>query len=498
MEREMGSLRSNEVWELVEPPPERKIVGSKWIFRKKMDANGTVNRYKARLVAQGCSQRFGLDYEETFSPVVCFESVRSVVALGAQHKFQLHQMDVTTAFLHGELSEEVYMEQPEGYIVPGKEHMVCRLKRSIYGLKQAPRCWNYALDKRLKEMGFKQTSGDPCLYVSSDQEGDVFIIAVYIDDIILGGMSEAKMKEVKKELSQTFKMKDLGPLHHFLGVTVIQDQSTGNIWLGQPLYTENLLLKFGMGDCKPVKTPVNQDVKLTQCESDDDVYDQKLYQAMVGSLLYLSTRTRPDIAYAVGSVARFCAKPTKEHWTGVKRILRYLKGTANFGLLYTQDASPDCFGYCDADWAGDVGDRKSTSGYVFLQGGAAITWKSSKQSCVALSTAEAEYVALCAAAQEAVWLQQLASDLLNKNIRATTILEDNQSAICMAKNQQSHRRTKHIEIKYHFIRDLVEAGRIKLIYCPSEKMVADMLTKGLPIFQFENLRGLLGMCEHAC
>ena len=163
--KEMESLHSNEVWELVEPLLERKIVGSKWIW---IDANGTVNSYKARLVAQGCSQRFGLDYEETFSPVVCFESVQSVIALGAQHKFQLHQLDVTTAFLHGELSEEVFMEQPEGYIVPGKEHMVCRLKRSIYGLKQAPRCWNYALDKRLKEMGFKQTSGDPCLYVSSD------------------------------------------------------------------------------------------------------------------------------------------------------------------------------------------------------------------------------------------------------------------------------------------------------------------------------------------
>lgn len=497
MDREMESLHSNEVWELVEPPPDRKIVGSKWIFRKKMDANGTVNRYKARLVAQGCSQRFGLDYEETFSPVVCFESVRSVIGLGAHHKLQLHQMDVTTAFLHGELSEEVYMEQPEGYIVPGQEHLVCRLKRSIYGLKQAPRCWNYALDNRLKEMGFKQTSSDPCLYVSSDANGDVFIIAVYVDDIILGGRSEAKMRDVKKELSQNFKMKDLGPLHHFLGVTVVQDQTAGSIWLGQPSYTEKLLQKFGMSDCKPVKTPVNPDVKLTQCEHDDDVCDQKTYQAMVGSLLYLSTRTRPDLAYAVGSVARYCAKPTKEHWMGVKRILRYLKGTVDFGLLYSREASPDCVGYCDADWAGDVGDRKSTSGYVFLQGGAAITWKSSKQSCVALSTAEAEYVALSAAAQEAIWLQQLTSDLLNKNIRETTIHEDNQSAMCMAKNQQSHRRTKHIEIKYHFIRDLVEAGRIKLTYCPSEDMIADMLTKGLPIAQFEKLRALTGMCEHS-
>ncbi len=198
----------------------------------------------------------------------------------------------------------------------------------------------------------------------------------------------------------------------------------------------------------------------------------------------------------MSNVARFCAKPTKEHWTGVKRILRYLRGTVNFGLPYTQQASSDCTGYSDADWAGDVGDRKSTSGYIYLQGGAAVSWRSNKQSCVALSTAEAEYVALSA---EAIWLQQLTSDLLNETIQKTVIYGDNQSAICMAKNQQSKRRIKHIEIKYHFVRDLVESGRIKLAYFPSEDMVADVLTKGLPISsQFEKLRMLMGLCEHPC
>ena len=197
MEREMKSLHSNEVWELVEPPPDRKVVGNKWIFKRKVDADGAVERYKARLVAQGCTQKFGLDYEETFSPVVRFESIRSIVALGAQHKLQLHQMDVSTAFLHGELTEEVYMKQPEGYVEPGKEHLVCRLKRSIYGLKQSPRCWNHALDSQLKEMGFKQTSSDPCLYVYVNSEGVMFLVAVYVDDIVLGGRSEAEMNAVK-------------------------------------------------------------------------------------------------------------------------------------------------------------------------------------------------------------------------------------------------------------------------------------------------------------
>jgi hypothetical protein len=492
MEKEMGSLRLNEVWELVEPPPNRRTIGSKWVFKRKVDADGEVERYKARLVAQGRSQRFGLDYEETFSPVVRFESIRAAIALGVQHKLQLHQMDVSTAFLHGELAEEVYMKQPQGFIEQGKEHLVCQLKRSIYGLKQSPRRWNYALYNRLKEMGFKQTSGDPCLYIHLDSEGEMFLVAVYVDNIIVGGKSDVIMSAVKKEPSYKFEIKDLRPLHYFLGVKVIQIGESG---VGQPVYTEKILQRYGMQDSKPVSTPVNPDVKLVACEKPDDVHNQQLYQAVVGSLLYLSTKTRPDIAYAVSCVARFCAKPSKEHWTGVKRILRYLKGTNKFGLIYREDTPVAITGYSDADWAGDVGDRKSTSGYMFLLGGAAISWKSSKQTCVALSTTEAEYVALAAAAQEAIWLQQLMGDLLNESIRETTILEDNQSAICLAKNQSIHGRTKHIDIKYHFIRDAVEAGKIKLVYCASEDMIADMLTKGLSIRQFEKLRKQAGVSE---
>ena len=467
MEKEMESLRCNKVWNLVEPPANRKIVGSKWIFKHKVDENGTVERYKARLVAQGCTQRYGLDYEETFSPVVRFESVRSIIALGALHRMKLHQMDVSTAFLHGELTDEVYMRQPEGFVEPNKELLVCHLNRSIYGLKQSPRCWNQALDKRLKEMGFQQTAGDPCLYVLSRPEQAVFIVAVYIDDIILGTRDESKLAAIKNELSQTFEMKDLGQLHHFLGVKVIQDQSTGAIWIGQPSYTDRLLQKFGMTECKSVKSPVNPDVKLMPIESSDDICHQPLYQAAVGGLLYLSTKTRPDIAFAVGSVARFSAKPSKEHWTALKRILRYLKGTADLGLVYKEGTPIEVTGYSDADWAGDVQDQKSTSGYVFLLAGGAINWRSNKQTCVALSTAEAEYVALAAAAQEAMWLQRLMSDLLMKEIRKTTIHEDNKS------HQESHGRTKHIDIKYHFIRDLVEDERIQLTYCASEDMIAD-------------------------
>ena len=495
MRAKMESLHSNEVWDLVMPPPNRKIVGSKWIFKRKVDADGTIERYKARLVAQGCTQLVGLDYEETFSPVVRFESIRFLLAMGTQNQLKLHQMDVSTAFLHGELTEEVYMRQPEGFIEPGNEHLVCRLRRSIYGLKQSPRCWNQALDNRLKEMGFRQTLSDPCLYVHSDSEGQIFVVAVYVDDIILGGSSTVRMDAVKKELSEKFKMKDLRPLHHFLGVKIIQDQLTGMIWMGQPSYVEKILQKFDMHNSKPVGSPMNPDVKLVPCENPDDVCNQQMYQAVVGSLLYLSNKTRPDIAYAVSSVARYCSKPTRNHWTAAKRILRYLKGTHDYGLLYQKKSSVELLGYSGADWAGDVGDRKSTSGYVFFLGGAAVSWKSCKQTSVALSTAEAEYIALSGAFQEAMWFQQLIADVLNKRVQETTIFEDNQSTICLAKNQHVHGRTKHVDIKYHFIRDLVEAKRVKLVYCASENMIADMLTKGLPIKQFEKLRELAGVAK---
>ena len=492
MEAEMRSLRLNKVWDLVEPPPNRKIIGSKWIFKRKFNADGVLERHKARLVAQGCTQKFGLDYEETYSPVVRFESIRVLLAMGAQYDLILHQMDVSTAFLNGELSEEVYMRQPEGFIEPGKENLVCQLRRSIYGLKQSPRCWNHALDSQLRDLGFSQTGSDPCLYVSSIQK-EMFIVAVYVDDIILAGKTLTTVNAVKEKLSQRFKMKDLGSLHHFLGVKIIQDKLSKMIWIGQPMYIEKILQRFEMEDSKPVGSPLNPDVKLVASEDCKDPRNQQLYQAVVGSLLYVATKTRPDLACAVSFVARFCAKPSNEHWTAVKRILRYLNGTRELGLLYKGDTATDIEGYCDADWAGDVKDRKSMSGYVFLLGGAAVSWKSCKQNCVALSTAESEYIALCAASQEAVWLQQLMGDLLSKTVHKTIIFEDNQSAICLTKNQQTHGRSKHIDIKFHFIRELVESGKVELVYCASKDNVADMFTKGLNIKQFELLRQMTGL-----
>lgn len=492
MRNEMDSLSTNRVWTLTDLPTGKKAVGSRWVFKTKMGADGSIARYKARLVARGFSQIPGSDYDETFSPVVRGESIRALFALAAKERMCVHQMDVETAFLNGILLEEVYMQQPEGYEEKGKEQQVCRLHRSIYGLKQSPRCWNDALDAQLRRLGFTQTPRDPCLYVS-DAHSEM-IVAVYVDDLMVAGKNIDQIQETKTKLSKEFRMKDLGRIHQFLGIRVIQDLAEENIWIGQANYILKLLTKFGMQDSHPVSTPSDTDSKLTKKTAEDEAADQQVYQAAVGSLLYLSTKTRPDISFAVGSAARFSSDPSQAHWRAVKRIMRYLRGTVDLGLLYHGGSGPDqCIGYSDADWGGSRDDRKSTSGYVFTWSGGAISWRSRKQSCVALSTAESEYVALSGATQEAKWIAELIGDLTAQSPQKMTILEDNQSAISIAKNPQYHGRTKHIDIKFHFVRSQVENGNIELEYCPSKDMVADILTKSLPTPLFEKLRGMMGV-----
>ena len=491
MEQEMKSLKENEVWEMVELPKDRKTVGSKWVYKLKSGPDDSIERYKARLVAQGFSQKYGTDYDETFCPVVRLESLCTMIALAVQHRLKLHQVDVTTAFLNGKLDEEVYMRQPEGFVATGQEHLVCKLKRSIYGLKQSPRCWNTVLDDQLKNMGFVQSASDPCVY--KDSGGEMFLVGVYVDDIILAGKSDKRIKEVKRALAAKFDIKDMGRLHYFLGMKILQDERTGSVWIGQPAYVESVLKKFGMDNSKPVSTPIDPSTKLTKATDDEQSVDQHLYQSAIGSLLYLSGGTRPDITFSVSNLAKFSAKSSKHHWAAIKRVMRYLKGTINFGILYTKQESKDFVAYSDADWAGDFDDRKSTSGYLFQISGGAVSWRSKKQSSVALSTAEAEYIALASTAQEAVWLRQLTTELGGGSTKATTIFEDNQAAISMSKNPQFHGRAKHISIKYQFIREQVSDGTVTLKYCPTQNMVADMLTKGLHRDQFTKLRQMSGI-----
>ena len=491
VQKEIDSLYKNDAWDVVELPEGRKTVGSKWVFKRKHDADGKVERHKARLVAQGFTQKIGIDYDETFCPVVRFESIRTIIALAAKNNLQLHQLDITTAFLNGKLQEDIYMKQPEGFEIKGKEHMVCKLKKSIYGLKQSPRCWNQALDKDLKKIGFKPSGNDPCIYTLYSEE-EVYILAVYVDDVILAGKSSEKIQQIINKIAEKFDIKDMGKLHHFLGVKVIQLEP-GKIWIGQSAYIKDILTKFNMEHSKVVATPVETGTKLIKATDDDELFDQEIYQSAVGCLLYLSTKTRPDVAYAVSNVARYTSKPTKQHWVAVKRIMRYLNGTINHGLLY--DNVSKLTGFSDANWAGDLDDRKSTSGYIFTMSGGPISWLSKKQTCVALSTAESEYMALSLAAQESVWIKRLLHDMNETSEDPTLIYEDNQSTICMAMNPKFHGRAKHIDIKHHFIREQVSNNKIVLKYCASKHMIADILTKGLSCVQFRRLCDMIGIKE---
>ena len=490
-ESEYNSLIENKVWELTKLPDGRKPVGCKWVFKKKINPDGSIQKYKARLVAQGFSQVYGEDYDEVFAPVARFESVRAIVSQAVKKGMHIHQMDVTAAFLNGDLQEEIYMKQPEGF--EGEKDLVCRLKRSLYGLKQSPKCWNEKFDSCLLKMNFQKTI-DPCVYVRKNSKGEEFILCLYVDDLILATADKKELDQVKSQVADMFEVKDLGEVHYFLGVE-FKRQTDGSMWLGQQAYIKQTLAKYGMENCSPTDTPVCTSQKLTHGNQDSERVDPQMYKSAVGSLLHLCNRTRPDIAYAVGLVSRFSSDPCKEHWMAVKRIFRYLKSTTNYGLLYKAEGSTDCVGFSDADWAGDLSDRKSTSGFVFLSAEGAILWGSKKQSCVALSTAEAEYVALSLATQESTWLSNLMFQIGASDQGYTIIYEDNQSAICLA-NGQGSKRSKHIDIKYHFIQDKISNGEIIIQYCDTNEMIADIFTKPLAKDKFNKLRALMGMRQY--
>ena len=489
---EYNSLIENKTWDLVELPPNRQAVGCKWVFKVKHKSDGKVERFKARLVAKGYSQKYGLDYDETFSPVVRFSSIRTLLAFAVDKEMHIHQMDVETAFLNGSLEEEIYMEQPEGYVKPGNENLVCHLKKSLYGLKQSPRCWNKAFSVFLLSNGFVQSDADPCVFVKKE-EVSVIIIAVYVDDLILITDCMQRMSEIKKFLSEKFKMKDLGKLHYCLGITV--DQKDGFVKIHQEHYIQKILFKYGLAEAKSISTPADINVKLQKEDGTSKNVNGSMYQSMIGSLLYAAIATRPDISQIVGVLSKFNSCSNESHLSAVKRVFRYLKGTMSMGIRYCKSSKWNLVGFSDADWAGNLDDRRSTSGNLFLLSNAPVSWQSKKQSNVTLSTTEAEYVALSSATQELVWLRRLLSDIGEVFQDPTVLYEDNQGAISVANNPIIHARTKHIDIRYHFVREKVEDGTIQLKYCPTDEMIADILTKPLPTQRFVKLRELMGVCH---
>jgi transposase InsO family protein len=484
---ENNSLIENAVFAVVDLPSNRRALGTRYVLRVKLDANGDVSRFKARLVAQGFAQQHGIDYEEVYAPVAKFTTLRAILAIAASTDAEIHQMDVCTAFLNGVLQEEVYVQIPPGFDHHGVPGKVWRLHKSLYGLKQSPRTWNLRLHQFLIGHGFKRLDADHSVYVRPSPTGNAheqIIIAVYVDDLVIVAPS-SRVTSTKKLFTDEFKMTDLGEISWLLGMQVIRDRYARTISLNQTQYANEILALFKMSDCKGISTPLDL-LKLTRemCpQSPDDaaLMERIPYQSAIGSLMYLMLGTRPDLAAAVGILSQFASSPGPQHWVAVKRVLRYIKQTADFQLTLggSSPGSVILEGWSDADWAGDVSTRRSTSGYAFTLGQGVISWSSKRQTCVSLSSTEAEYVAIANAARELVWLRSLLAELSHKQKEPTVLHEDNQGAIALVKNPINHARTKHIDIAYHFIRDLYERKILFPIYCKTSEMAADALTKAL-------------------
>jgi hypothetical protein len=488
MDEEMQALRKNETWDLVPKPKGVDPVTCKWVYKLKRKADGSVERYKARLVARGFSQRYGEDYEETFSPVAKMTSVRVVISMAASLGWKLWQLDVKNAFLYGELDKDIYMEQPVGYISKVRPDYVCKLKKALYGLKQAPRAWYGKIAEYLQFCGYSSSSSDHSLFVKR-KAGLHVVVLLYVDDMIITGNDEGEVARLRGELSIRFEMKDLGELSHFLGLEV--EGLKDGYFVSQTGYAGKLIEKFGVKEGKYCSTPLDANFKLRR-DDGKILPDPRKFRALVGSLIYL-TITRPDIAFAVGLVSRFMQAPTKSHLDAAKRILKYVSSTLDLGLFYKKDSEFVLHGYTDADMGGDLDDRRSTSGYVFSCGSASVSWCSKKQDSVSLSSTEAEYKASSLAAQECVWLRRLVEDVYNAVTGPTVIRGDNQSALKLATNPVCHARTKHIEIEHHFIREKVLDGIIGVEEVRSVDNVADIFTKSLSKGSFELLRAKLGL-----
>ncbi|KAI5328948.1 hypothetical protein L3X38_028345 [Prunus dulcis] len=488
MEAEITMIEKNNTWELVNRPFDKPIIGVKWIYKTKLNLDGSVQKNKARLVAKGYSQKPGIDFNETFAPVARLDTVRTLVAVAAQRNWNMFQLDVKSAFLNGVLNEEVYVDQPSGFVMQGSEDKVYKLKKALYGLKQAPRAWYDEINSYFIKTGFYRSPSEATLYTKMSTSG-ILIVTLYVDDIIYTGSSKEMMAAFKDDMMRQYEMTDLGLLHHFLGLGVLQTDSC--IFLHQKKYAKTLLDKFGLKDCKSVATPLAVNEKLSKVDG-SELANETLYRQMVGSLLYL-TATRPDIMFAASLSARFMHNPTKKHMGTAKRVLRYVQGTINYGTAYDKGKGAMLIGYCDSDWSGSEDDMRSTSGYAFNLGSGAFSWASIKQSSVALSTAEAEYMSAAEATAQAMWLRFVLFDFGEEQVEPTQLLCDNTSAIAISKNPVHHHKTRHINRRFHFIRDALQNGEIDLLYCKTKVQLADIFTKPVARDRFEYLRKALGV-----
>ncbi|RVW47408.1 Retrovirus-related Pol polyprotein from transposon RE1 [Vitis vinifera] len=465
---------------------------SELVNQEAYKADGSIERFKARLVAKGYTQTYGIDYTETFALVAKINTVRVLLSLAANLDWPLQQFDVKNAFLHGELSKEVYMDLPPECMVSEKQcQKVCKLKKSLYGLKQSPRAWFGRFTKSMRAFGYRQSNSDHTLFLKK-QHGKITALIVYVDDMVVTGNDPEERKALQNYLSREFEMKDLGPLKYFLGIEV--SRSSEGIFLSQRKYALDLLQETGMSGCQPVNTPIEEGLKL--CVEPNQVStDNGRYQRLVGRLMYLA-HTRPDLAYALSVVSQYMHNPGEQHMNAVIRILRYLKNAPGKGILFSKNVNHQSIEvYTDADWAGAVDDRRSTSGYFTFVGGNLVTWKSKKQNVVTRSSAEAEFRGMALGLCEALWLRLLLQDLGYLSRQPIRLFCDNKAACDIAHNPVQHDRTKHVEVDRFFIKEKLDDKIVELPKIRSEDQLADILTKTVSSKVFSKFLDKLGMCD---
>lgn len=489
MKKEMLSLLEKDVYELVPLPKGKKAIGCWWHYRTKAADASTPSRKKARLVAKGFLQRAGVDYHETYAPSTRPETVRFLLSHIVEENWDSCQMDIMTAFLNCQLADEIYLRQPEGFVDDDHPDWVWRVKASLYGLKQAPREWNHLLTKELVAYGLEQSTNDPVLFTYKTDGKITGALVVHVDDIILAGV-KTFVADMKSKLQGRFRMSKVGPLDTYLSIRILRG-ADGSLLLDQQRYIDKIIEKHLGSDFKPAHVPCDSSF-LDLGKDMDIVPTNKPYSGLIGMLQWVANGTRPDIQFAVNRLSQFLSRPSENHWRAAQHVLRYLHTTKDLRLCLGRTRGEKLHGYSDSDWASTVEHRRSTTGWIFKYAGGPISWKSRRKPTVALSSTEGEYMAMSDAAKEAIWLKGLAGDLgITSDV--LTLRYDNQGAGYLSSEEGLHRRTKHINVRHHFIRDCVSSGKICIDYVPTADMLADVLTKPLGQVKHQEAVKVLGL-----